>query len=424
MDSQNKINLGQSIATDSSVDASDYFIKDAGIGGDILKEIKGMKIRENDEMIYGVSDETNRPFAQRIDDFLINNSKISLKDKSYFFHMLAVMVDSGVPVVQSVKTLAGYTENRRFRRVLNTIAHNCESGSPLADAMSRFTDVFSEADIGIVRAGEETGRMDVTLFNLSEQLDKQHDLNMKLWSASIYPIAVLGVLLLVTVGMLVWVLPNLLSLLTEGGMSEDKLPIATRVLMGLQRAVVDYWWAILAIVAGAYGMFNVYIGTDYGAVKWDYMKLKLPLVGKLLRKIYVLRFVSMMGLLIEAGIPVIKVLKVSGNAISNRIYKLKAQEIIDTVKTGAKISGSMADTEFLFPHEVVEMLKVGESSAQLAQVSDKIATQYQREVDNTLKKVTSLFEPLMILVVGLFVALLAVAIMSPIFNLNSVVTLQ
>lgn len=425
MDLQNKINLGKGdISANSGVDASDYFIKDAGIGDDILKEIKAMRVNEVDDTIYGVSDRKDRGFFQRVDDFLINYSKISLKDKSYFFHMLAVMVDSGVPVVHSVKTLAGYTENKRFRRVLNTIAHNCDGGAPLADSMSRFVEVFSEAEIGIVRAGEETGRLNITLFNLSQQLDKQHELNMKIWSAAVYPIAVLGVLVLVTVGMLIWVLPNLLSLLTDGGMSEENLPLSTRFLRAMQLGFVNYWWAILAVLAGVYGFFKVYIGTDYGSVKWDYMKLKFPLIGKLLRKIYVLRFISLLGLLIEAGIPVIKVLKVSGNSISNKIYKLKVQEIIDMVKTGAKISGSMADAEFLFPHEVVEMLRVGESSAQLAEVSEKVSAQYQREVDNTLKRVTSLFEPLMILVVGLFVALLAIAIMAPIFNLNSIATLQ
>lgn len=424
MDLQNKINLGGAEPDGSKVDSADYFIKDAGIGDDILNEIKSMKVREVDDTIYGVSDTGDRDFFERIDDFLINNSKISLRDKSYFFHMLAVMVNSGVPVIHSIKTLAGYSENRKLKRVLNTVAYNCETGASLADAMSRFSDIFTEAEIGIVRAGEETGRMDVTLFNLSKQLDKQHELNMKLWSASIYPIAVFLVLILVTVGMLVWVLPNLLSLLTEGGMDEKSLPLATRVLRSFQVGFTEYWWLILAALAGAYGFFRVYTGTDYGAVKWDYMKLKIPLIGKLLRKIYVLRFVSLLGLLIEAGIPVIKVLKVSGNAISNRIYKLKAQEIINTVKTGAKISGAMANTEFLFPHEVVEMMKVGEASAQLAKVSEKISTQYEREVDNTLRKITSLFEPIMILVVGLFVALLAIAIMAPIFNLNSIATLQ
>jgi type IV pilus assembly protein PilC len=422
MGSKNKISLGQHDGV--ALDSSDYFIKDAGIGDDLLKEIKTLKPVKKDDMIYGVSDGASRTFFQKVDDFLVDKSKITLKDKAYFFHMLAVMVDSGVPVVKAVKTLAGYSENKRFRRVLNTIAHNCESGATLTDAMSRFSDVFSEAELGVVRVGEETGRIDKTLFNLSEQLDKQHDLNMKLWSASIYPIAVIVVLILVTAGMLIWVLPNLLALLNEGGVNNENLPPATRVLMLLQSGIVNYWWVILLGILGLYSLFNVYVGTDYGAVKWDYFKLRFPVLGKLIRKIYVLRFASMLGLLVEAGIPVEKVLKVTGNALSNRIYKLKVQEIVDNVKTGAKISDSMQDCSFLFPHEVVEMMKVGESSAQLSEVSEKIAVQYQREVDNTLRKVTSLFEPLMILAVGIFVALLAIAIMSPIFNLNSVVTLQ
>jgi type II secretory pathway component PulF len=408
----------------TDIDNSDYFIKDAGIGDEILNEVKSLKMGIDDDFIYGVSDESTRSFSQRVNDFLIDHSKVTLKDKSYMFHMLAVMVDSGVPVVQAVKTLANYTDNMRFRRILHTIAHNCEGGAKLADAMSRFEDVFTEAEMGIVRAGEETGRLDVTLFKLSSQLDQQYELNMKLWSASIYPIAVLAVLIVVTVGMLLFVLPSLLTLLTEGGMTIDKLPMATRVLMSIQKAFTDYWWLMLIILGMAYGFFSVYIGTDYGAVKWDYVKLRLPIIGKLLRKIYVLRFVSMMGLLIEAGIPVIRVLKVTGNAVSNRIYKLEIQQIINKVKTGAKISESMADAEFLFSHEVVEMIKVGESTAQLAEVTTKVANQYQREVDNTLRKVTALFEPIMILFVGLFVALLAVAIMAPIFSLNSVVTLR
>lgn len=421
MDSENKMNLNQQ--NDTGVDASDYFIKDAGIGGELLKSVKRLGSGSKDEMIYGVSDGSSRTIFQKIDDFLVDHSKITLKDKSYFFHMLAVMVDSGVPVVKAVKTLAGYAENARFRRVLNTIAYSCENGATLADAMNRFEDLFSEAEMGIVRAGEESGRLNATLFDLSEQLDKQHELNMKLWSASIYPIAVLVVLVLVTVGMLVWVLPNLLSLLNEGGVESKNLPTATKALIVMQKGFVEYWWVILLVIFGLYGLFSVYVGTDYGAVKWDYLKLKIPVIGKLLRKIYVLRFVSMLGLLIQSGLPVIKVLKVTGNSISNRVFKLKAQEIINGVKTGAKISDSMEDCGFLFPHEVVEMIRVGESSAQLAEVSEKVSAQYQREVDNTLRKVTSLFEPLMILVVGLFVALLAVAIMSPIFNLNSAVNL-
>jgi type II secretory pathway component PulF len=164
----------------------------------------------------------------------------------------------------------------------------------------------------------------------------------------------------------------------------------------------------------------MYRGTDKGAFMLDYYKLKVPLSGALLRKIYVLRFIGMLGLLIESGLPVIRSLKISGNSLPNRVYKLKIQETIGLVKAGKKISESLEDIDFLFPHEVVQMLNIGEKSASLANISEKISVQYQKEVDNSLRTMIAVFEPLMILVVGVFVALLALAIMSPIFNLSSV----
>ncbi len=168
-----------------------------------------------------------------------------------------------------------------------------------------------------------------------------------------------------------------------------------------------------------YGIFNLYKNSSAGAVSWDATKLDIPILGKLIKKLNVLRFVSMLGILIDAGLPVIKTLRITGNSLTNRIYKLKAQEVINRVRVGDKISSSLRDSEVIFPPEVVEMLAVGEESANIAKVSGKIADQYQREIDNTLKKLTSVFEPVMILFVGLFVALLAMAIMAPIFNLSS-----
>lgn len=404
-----------------AADAADYVVEGADIGEDVLQKLKISAKAKEETVIYGVYDNADKGVFTRFNDFLIDRSKVTLKDKSYFFHMLAVMVDAGIPVVAATKSLAARSGNPRFRRVLNTVAHTCEHGSKLADAMTRFEDVFDESEIGIVRAGEETGRLHIMLFKLSEQLDKRHDLNMKLWGAAVYPIAVFGVLILVTVGMLVWIFPTLLSLLQEGGVSQTKLPLATRILIALQSAVVNYWWLILLILIAVYGIFAVYKNSSYGAVRIDYLKLRLPVIGTLIRKVFVMRFVSMLGILIESGLPVIKALKITGNSLSNRLYKLKVQEVIDDVRVGGKISKSIQDTEFLFPGEISQMLNVGEASASVAKVSEKIAHQYDREIDNTLKKMTSVFEPVMILVVGLFVALLALAIMAPIFNLSSTV---
>jgi type II secretory pathway component PulF len=240
-----------------------------------------------------------------------------------------------------------------------------------------------------------------------------------LWSAAVYPIAVLVVLILVSAGMLLWIFPTLLSLLSEGGISQDQLPGSTRVLLFVQTGLTDYWWAILIFIFAVYSIFSLYKNSSSGAVSWDATKLDIPIIGNLIKKLNVLRFVSMLGILIEAGLPVIKALRITGNSLTNRIYKLKTQEVITRVRVGDKISNSLRDSEVIFPPEVVEMLAVGEESASIAKVSTKIADQYQREIDNSLKKLTSIFEPVMILVVGVFVALLAMAIMAPIFNLSS-----
>lgn len=405
----------------SDVDATDYMVEGIVGGADVLKRVKMFKKRESEKVIYGVYDSSNQGLFTKINDFLIDRTKISLKDKSYFFHMLAVMVDGGIPVVQAVKALAGRSPNRRFQRVLNTIAYNCESGSNVSEAMSRFDDVFDEAEVGIVRSGEATGRLDVMLFKLSEQLDKKHDLQMKLWGAAVYPLAVLAVLVLVSIGMLVWVFPTLLNLLKEGGISDDALPLPTRMLITIQSGLVNYWWLILILGFAGYGVFNVLVKSDYGAMSWDYWKLRIYVVGTLARKVYVLRFISLLGLLIESGLPVIKSLKIAGSSLSNRVYKVQVQEIIDNVRVGGKISETLENSEFLFPPEVVQMLRVGEKSATLGKISQKISQQYQREIDNSIRKLSSVFEPFMILFVGLFVALLALAIMAPIFNLSGAI---
>ena len=404
-----------------AVDATDYVVEGADGGGDILKKIKRIRISEKDDVIYGVYNNADQPLSVKFNDFLVDRSSVSLKDKSYFFHMLAVMVDAGIPVIGAVKMLAGRSENPRFRRVLNTVAYNAEHGSKLADSMSRFGDVFDEFEIGIVKSGEATGHLDKMLFKLSEELDKKHDLSLKLWGAAVYPIAVLSVLLLVTIGMLVWVFPTLLGMLTEGGVTTDSLPTSTRLLMFVQAGVVDFWWLILIVLFGAFGVFKMYVSTSYGAVKWDYMKLRIPVIGGLLRRLYVLRFVNMLGLLVESGLPVIRSLKIIGGALSSRLYKLKTQEVINVVKDGGKISDSLADSEYLFAPEVAQMIRVGEKSASLGKISVKISSQYQREIDNSLKKISSVFEPIMILFVGLFVGLLALAVMAPIFNLSTLI---
>jgi len=386
---------------------------------EFLAKISDSGNKKKRDVIYGVYDNKSDSFFTRLNDFFIDHSAVKIKEKSYFFHMLAVMVDAGIPVVQALRAFASRTKNERFARVLNTVAYNSEHGFSLSDATSRFPDIFTEVEIGVIKSGEAVGKLGEMLFKLSDQVGRAHELRMKLWSASFYPLAVFATLLIVAVAMLVWVFPTLIKLLTEGGMGTKDLPLVTRILIATQGIVVNYWWAILGGAAVIYGLFKAYTSTERGETWWDYFKLKLPVAGLLLRRVYVLQFVTLIGVLIEAGLPVIQALEITSNSIPNMIFEIKIRDIIESVRAGGRISDSASDAQFLFPPEVIEMIRVGEKSAALGKVAEKVSSQYQMEIDHSLKRLTSVFEPAMILFVGLFVAVLALAVMAPIFNLSN-----
>lgn len=377
--------------------------------------------KQRRQVIYGLYDRARQPLWVRMDDFLVDHSRVPLEEKAYFFHLLAVMIDAGIPLIQALKMLAGRTKHERFRRVLNTCAYSVTQGKKFSQAMARFPDVFGEMEIGVVKSGEAAGNLDKMLFRLSEQLDKMHELQTKLITASVYPVVVLIVLVLVAAGMLVWIIPSLVDLLREGGLQDKDFPFATRFLIGLSAAFTNYWWAIAfaAVIGGL--TFRLYTQSDNGRFKWDLFKLKVWIIGELRRKVLVLRFVSMLGILIESGLPVVQALKIIATSLNSELYRLKTWEVIANVQKGEKISLSLAESPFLFPETITQMLGVAEQTASIGVISEKIASHYDREIDNSLKRLTSLFEPIMIVFVGATVAILALAILTPIFQLSSLV---
>lgn len=372
-------------------------------------------------VIYGTYDNSGAGLLTRLEDFLIDHGRISLQEKVYFFHLLAVMIDAGIPLITAMNILATRAESVRFARILNTVAYNLKQGSLFSTALSRFADVFGEMEIGIVRSGEAAGNLDKMLFKLSAQLDKSNTLQVKLITASIYPLAVLGVLIIAAAGMMTFVIPSLVGLLMEGGMKESDMPVMTKLLIAISAFLTSYWWAIIIGALVIYFLFKIWTESEGGRYRWDIMKLKFPVVGVLLRKVYVLRFISNLGILIESGLPVIKSLEIIAQSMSSQMYSLKTWEVIAKVRDGEKISAALMDSPFLFPETVTQMLSVGEQTAAIGRISEKIAEHYDQEIDNSLKRLTSLFEPIMIVLVGVTVALLALAILSPVFKLSSLV---
>lgn len=387
----------------------------------LLKSIEKRGVQKKEEVIYGVYDNRNASISTKINDFLIDNSKVSLKEKAYFFHLLAVMVDAGIPVLQALKVLSSKTKNRRFQRIINTLEYSTSRGNTLSDSMARFPDVFTDAEIGVVKAGEAAGNLDKMLFRLSAQTERVNELQIKIYTASVYPIIVISVLIIVAIIMIVGVVPVLTDLLVQGGLDAEDFPFATRLLIGSSDFIANYWWTLVLGIFAIYGIFKVYKATEAGKFQIDFTKLKIPVVGALIRKVLVLRFISMLGILMEAGLPVIKTLQITAHLMNSAPYELKILEVIKKVQAGEKISENLMDAPFLFPETVTQMISIGEKTASIATISEKVASHYDREIDHSIKRLTAIFEPIMILLVALFIVLLALAVLMPIFTFTSTI---
>ena len=225
----------------------------------LLSEYGGKSDISAEEVIYGVYDNSRKSLWVRLNDFFIDHSGVTLQEKSYFFHLLAVMIDAGIPLLQSLQILKQREKNERFRRIIATLHYSVSHGKKFSEAMERFPTVFTDVEVGVVKSGEAVGRLNQMLVRLASELEKSHSLQMKLVSSSMYPLAVLATLVVVGIGMLIWVIPNLLGLLQEGGLEEKDYPLPTKVLVGATDVLQNYWWLIGLVILVVWGLFQVYV---------------------------------------------------------------------------------------------------------------------------------------------------------------------
>lgn len=386
----------------------------------VAAEVQEPSVNENiNEVIYGVYDNRSRNIFVRINDFLIDHTKVSIKDKSYFFHLLGIMVDAGIPLLKSLKILVNRTENKHLRRVIATIAYNIENkGQNLANSMQKFPGIFTESEVGIVKSGEESGQIDKMMTKLAKQLEDSYELHLKISGAFVYPATVIGALLVASSVVIIFVIPKLQSFFTENNVT---LPLPTQILIDSSAFISQFWVLILMLIVAFLFIGNFYINTESGRFKWDHFLLKVPVVGKIMVKSCIIRFVRLLEVLFESGLPITKCFKIISESMGNEVYKRKFLESADRIAKGEKISDTLEGADLLFPVTLVEMLRIGESSATLNSAASKMASHFEREIDHDIKNTITILEPTMIILIGLGVVGMAFAIMAPIFNLTSIV---
>lgn len=342
--------------------------------------------------------------------------RVSIKDLAIFTKELQVMVKAGLPLVAALKALGEQVENKRLAEVSLKLAEMVEGGTALSSALSNFPSVFSPLYISIIKSGEKSGKLEDMLLSLTEQLEKTYELMSKIRGVMIYPAFVLAALFGVVVILLIYVIPALTKLFEEIG---GTLPFATIALIKTSNFVLKFWWLLLLMVFGLYGCLILYRRTVKGRRNLDKFKIKLPLFGSLMKKIYIARFCRTSSTLIKAGLPVLEVLKTSRDVLGNIIYQEEIEKVEKLVEGGLSLSAALKESAH-FPVMVNQLISVGETSGSIEDSLDTLADFFEKEVTVATAALASLIEPVLIIIIGLGVGFAIVSVIKPIYTLSEV----
>ncbi len=340
---------------------------------------------------------------------------IKLLDKITFIKNLSVMIKAGLPVSRCLKILTAQTTNPRFAKTVSEIARMVDSGTSLADALIKYPSVFSPIFVSMVRVGEVSGNLDQSLGYLADQMQRDYDLVAKARGALTYPIIVLVALGLVGFLMFTFVLPKLTSTFKDLNVP---LPLMTRIVMGVVDVFAHYGIGILVLVIIAVIGFIYWRRTDSGKQILHKVILYTPIFSNIVIKINLARFVRVFASLIKSGMSIVEALEVSSHVVGNVYYQKAINEAANKVRVGSPVTAVFKKEPRLFSNLVVQMMEVGEESGTTDVVLAEVADFYEAEVDQTMKNLSTILEPVIMMVIGIVVGFLAVALISPIYNIT------
>lgn len=338
---------------------------------------------------------------------------VSKKDLAVFFRQLSIMLDSRVPVVASLSSLASQTNKKNFKSILQEISHLVQEGSPLSGALAVHQNIFDGFYINLVKSGEASGNISASLSYISNHLERENDITAQLRQAMLYPIFVLCVLFVVIAIVIIEVMPRISDLIAESGGQPSFF--ITSILKSYE-FLGNYWWAItlIAILLGA--LVTFYLTTKEGKNNFGIMLLKLPFIGGLLKKIFLARFCGNLATLVTAGVSIQSALKITEDTVNNVVYRKITAQIGKEISEGEKISRVMAKYKEYFPPFVIQMIGVGEETGKLDQALNQVVNFYQKDVKSAIDLFSSLLEPVMIIILGIIVAVMAISVLSPLYE--------
>lgn len=373
------------------------------------KEAAALLLQKYNVFVTSLIEQEERPSLLR---FAFERS-VNKKDITIFFRQLSVMLQSRVPVVQSLQSLSAQTDKKKFKEIINKVSTLVEEGIPLSEALATYPNIFDNFYINLVKSGEASGNISGALDYISAHLEREGDIVSQLRQAMVYPVFVLVVLLIVIGIIIIFVMPRVVDLINQSGV---KPPLFTQIMLVFYGFLQHWWWA-LAIGILLFVLATIfYFRTDEGREEYNKISLKVPFLGGILKKVFLSRFCANISTLITAGISINRALQITGDTVNNVVYREIINEIERGVSEGEKMSSIMQKHHSYFPPFVIQMIKVGEETGKLDKTLVEVVNFYQKEIKRSVDLFTSLIEPVMIIFLGVIVAMLAISVLTPLYG--------
>ncbi len=376
----------------------------------------------------GKSDTLSRLRRQELSDIVLKDitktfevklllliNPIKSKDLAIFSRQFSIMISANVTVVEALVILIEQTQNVSLQKMIADIAYEVDSGDFLSDSLAKRPKIFSSLFINIIKSGETSGRLDEVLNYLADEIEKNHDMKAKIKGAMIYPVFILSALVVVGIVLMVYVLPNLTAVIAESGTT---LPLATRIVIATSNFLQAYIVFVLLGVFALFAALRRYVKTKTGRYQFDNFKINLPIFGRLFKYIYIIQFSRALSTLIKGGVNITKGLEITVKVVDNVVFQEIIYDTLKAVSDGKPVSSIMENRKEI-PKMVPHMLSVGERTGKLDSVLDKIVDFYNREVTNMLNNLSTIIEPVIMVIMGLGVGVMVAAVLMPMYNLAS-----
>jgi type II secretion system protein F len=340
--------------------------------------------------------------------------RIRQRDLLVLTQELATLIAAGLPLDRALSVLGGLTAKEELKKAVEQILREVQQGKSLAEALAEYPKIFPPLYVNMVKAGELGGFLDTALQRLAEYLERSQQVQDEIKSALTYPILLTFVGGASVVILLTYVLPKFAVIFSDVGQA---LPPSTRMLLGLSHGLRSYWWALVLIGGGIWFGWRQYLATPQGRFAWDRWRLRLWLIGQLLTKREVGRFARTLGTLLKSGVPLLQALEVVQEVVENQMVSRALREVRVGVREGQGIAGPLGRSG-VFPTLALQMVSVGEETGRLDEMLMRIAEYYERDTYNQIKRLTSLLEPALILIMGLIVGFVVISMLSAVFSIN------